>query len=333
METRSTVFKKKLILWRPFFWLVLVITWVVALQIRETHNFLSYLFCLVSVIHFLQSTYQYVYIPLFGKLIVCDQGVRLNAGIFSWFYKWESIDTAYKQEGGIFYPGSLLLTQKQKVKKTILGTNYWFSISDQNKNFYAVLESFITIKSESERLSLQQQKRFKDLDVAVQAVSISLIFLYVLAIILSTFIHPYYAPGRGTSLIFYVICGSLFGGVVPWFLFKKRALEREGVLLSILAAVIGIFLAPIILKAYTIVNNDVEVHSFKLVKKNGGYQHWKSLNNEKLEFKLGSVNNVIHTGNEQGAIIKLKLIEGRFLTLYLPDEIEKTRYRINMINE
>lgn len=75
--------------------------------------------------------------------------------------------------------------------------------------------------------------------------------------------------------------------------------------------------------------NDVQTHRFQLVKKNGGYQRWKSLSDDSLEIRLGSVSNNIHTENSEGAIIELKLVEGRFLTLYLPGEIERTRYRLD----
>ena len=95
-----------------------------------------------------------------------------------------------------------------------------------------------------------------------------------------------------------------------------------------LGFVCGAYSVPVIVKSSVVLSNEIETHEFKLIEKSGGYQHWRSQSDGSIEIELGSVANSIHTENEQGALLALELVNGRFMTLLLPGELEKTRYRV-----
>lgn len=299
-----------------------IIVWVLGLclvtaKVNDNFNWFS---MFIVVIASIRLFFDIIYIPLFTRLIVDDDGIRFAAGIFSWSREWESVDCVYIQDQSIF------LTKENKIDKIVIDATKWISEGEKSINLADVLKQHVSVKPHKEMPNRPME--FQDYHPAFKRALIVLGVLLVIVLLASVFIHRYYVNEGGTHLLFYILCGGL-ASLIATIYFYKKSVPFEGTIATIvLSCVLGLFIAPIIVKGYTVLANDVETHRFQLIKKNGGYQHWQSLSDESLNVKLGSVNNKIHTENDQGTIIKMNLIKGRFLTLYLPDQIVKTRYRV-----
>jgi len=323
---KKYTFKKKISFLKPLFWLTLLFSYIFAAYLNDTLHFLTYLFSIWLTLYLMKSVFHNIYIPLTGCLAVDESDIKLDAGCFSWSSALEPI---YKKEVFFLLVQYLYITEKETAKKIIVEPNSWRSVDDQGLGLSDVLAQHINIKPYSEMPNVPVG--FKDYEPTIKKVLIFLMSLFLVLLLASMVVHRYYSHNSGTPVLFHFGVGLLFTGAVYFYLYRNKVNSESNVPVIILACIIGLFSAPVIFKGYIIAFNDVETHHFQLVKKNGGYQHWKSLEDETLELRLGSVNSKIHTENDQGAIVMIKLIRGKYLTLYLPDQVEVTRYKANAI--
>ena len=319
---KTDILKKKVRLLPPTFWLVAIVGNVVASYLHDNLHLLTYLVTGMLLIHLIKSVFHNIYIPLIGCLIVDDNTIKLKAGRFSWSYV---LDSVYKKEEFFSLFESIYFSEKVMIKKIIIQPDEWRLFDDEALGLTDVLAKRIAIKSYSEMSNAPRE--IKNYEPAIKQSLIILAVWFFILLLAGMYIHRYYSHNSGTPILFYIVVSLLTTGGFYCYLFNRNPDCESNISVTILAIIISLFSAPVMFKGYIIAFNEVETHRFQLVKKNGGYQHWQSLDDDTLEFKLGSVNNKIQTENDQGAIVTLKLIQSTYLTLYLPNQIERTRYK------
>ena len=325
---KQETFKRKVNLFKPAFFLTVLLAQLFAAKLNDNVGFLTYMWSAIATLYLTTSMFNNVYLPLISRIVVDPLNIRLDAGRFSWSYPLSEIYIK-KEMWGLFQ--SLYLTEQGVTKKVMLDYDSWRSVDNNAVSLDSVLTCNTDIKPYSEIPNRPQE--FGDYEPVIKRVLYFLLVAFIVLIIAAGLVHRYYIYGEGTPEFLYLIVSLPITFGVFLYLNKHNSGGESNVATVILTLVISLFLVPVLYKGYAIVLNDVETHRFELVKKNGGYQHWRSLEDGATEFKLGSVNNKIQTENDQGAVVVLKLIKSSYLTLYLPNQIEITRYKVNAINE
>ena len=318
---------------RPSSWsnilafIFIVIAMVVAFRVYSAEKFSWYsvIMSTLAFVHLPRMIIDNFYIPKVGRLVVDDRGIRLDAGRYSWSYDWSGLDCAYVQSSWLGQ--SLTLNSVEKTEQVLPELKYWFSDGGESESLAEVIGRHIPVKPYDE-IPNSQQTLGQDLGPVASKAAIVLAITLVFFVLAGAYVHRYYALGDGTPMLMWVAGGLLTGGVTLFYLFNNYVGRSISVLVGVLGFVCGAYSVPIIVKFSVVLSNEIETHEFKLVEKNGGYQHWRSQRDGAIEIELGSVANSIHTENEQGALLALELVNGSFMTLLLPGELEKTRYRV-----
>ena len=291
----------------------------------EKFSWYSVIMSALAFVHLPRMIIDNFYIPKVGRLIVDDLGIRLDAGRYSWSYDWSGLDCAYVQSSWLGQ--SLILNSLNKTERVLPELKYWFADQGESESLVDVLGQHIPVKPYDE-ISNNQQTLGQDLGPVATKVAVVLAVTLVLFILVGAYVHRYYVLGDGTPMFMWVAGGLLTGGATLFYLFNNYVGRSVSVLVGVLGFVCGAYSVPVIVKSSVGLSNEIETHEFKLIEKSGGYQHWRSQSDGSIEIELGSVANSIHTENEQGALLALELVNGRFMTLLLPGELEKTRYRV-----
>jgi len=279
-----------------------------------------------ALLHLPRIVVDQFYIPLIGRLIIDENGIRLDAGRYSWNYDWHTLDCAYIQKQ-VFGQSVLNLNSVNKVEKVLTELIYWKPETDNEESIIDTVSEYLCVKSYDE-MPVDQHSLARDLGPVAAKAAVIIGGALILSVIAGAYIHRYYSLGDGTPTSWWVSGGLLTAIATLFYLFNNYVNRLACALVCVLGFMAGAYSVPVIVKSAVILTNAIEVHEFELIEKNGGYQYWRSRSDKKIEIELGSVNNSIHTENEQGAVLALKLVKGRSMTLLLPDELEKTRYLV-----